>query len=204
LAVLHPTTTNTYLCPMHLIIKNMVCPRCVSSVEEILKQNNLQSKYVRLGEVELAKEPGKTKLQQFAKDLVQAGFELLDDQRMQLIEQVKNLLIQKVQSGHVEEHFSVSKYISDHIYKDYSSISRLFSEVEGITIEQFFILQKIEKTKEWLIYDEQSLSQIAFDLGYSSTQHLSSQFRKVTGMTPSSFKQLGALHRKPIDGVKNP
>ena len=180
----------------------MVCPRCITSVEQLLKKNNLQANHVRLGEVELAKEPGKAELQQFAEDLKQTGFELLDDQKMKLIEQVKNLLIQKVQSGNIDEHSGISKYISDNIYKDYSSISRLFSEVEGITIEQFFILQKIEKTKEWLIYNEQSLSQIAFNLGYSSTQHLSSQFKKLTGMTPSQFKQLGAVHRKSIDGVK--
>lgn len=180
----------------------MVCPRCISSVEQLLEKNSLQAKYVRLGEVELTKEPGKTKLQQFAQDLKETGFELLDDQKMQLIEKVKNLLIQKVQSGNIDEHFSISKYINDNIYKDYSSISRLFSEVEGITIEQFFILQKIEKTKEWLMYDEQSLSQIAFNLGYSSTQHLSNQFKKLTGMTPSQFKQLGASHRKHIDDVK--
>jgi AraC family transcriptional regulator len=188
---------------MKLTIKNMVCPRCITSVEQLLEKNNLQAKYVRLGEVELKKDPGKTKLQQFAQDLKQTGFELLDDQKMQLIEQVKNLLIQKVQSGNMDEHFSISKYISDNIYKDYSSISRLFSGVEGITIEQFFNLQKIEKTKELLIYDEQSLGQIAFNLGYSSTQHLSSQFKKLSGMTPSQFKQLGVLHRKPIDGVKD-
>jgi len=180
----------------------MVCPRCITSVEQLLKQNNLQAKYVRLGEVELTKEPGKAKLQQFAEDLKQTGFELLDDQKMQLIEQVKNLLIKKAQSGKIDEHFSISKYISDNIYKDYSSISRLFSEVEGVTIEQFFILQKTEKIKEWLIYGEQSLSQIAFNLGYSSTQHLSNQFKKLTGMTPSQFKELGAAHRRPIDGVK--
>jgi len=188
---------------MRLIIKNMVCPRCITSVGEILKKHNLDAKHIRLGEVELTKEPGKAKLQKFAEDLKQTGFELLDDQKMQLIEQVKNLLIQKVQSGNVNDHFSVSKYISKNIYKEYSSISKLFSEVEGITIEQFFILQKIEKTKEWLVYNEQSLSQIASDLGYSSTQYLSNQFKKLTGMTPSQFKQLGALHRKPIDGVKD-
>jgi AraC-like DNA-binding protein len=186
---------------MKLIIKNMVCPRCITSVEQLLEKNNLQAKYVRLGEVELAKEPGKTKLERFAEDLKQTGFELLDDQKMQLIERVKNLLIQKVQSGEIDDHFSISKYISDSIYKDYSSISRLFSGVEGITIEQFFNLQKIEKTKELLMYDEQSLSQIAFNLGYSSTQHLSNQFKKLTGMTPSQFKQLGATHRKHIDDV---
>jgi len=181
----------------------MVCPRCITSVEQLLEKNDLAANYVRLGEVELTKDPGKKKLQQFAEDLKQTGFELLDDQKTQLIERVKNKLIQKVQSGDIEEHFSVSKLINEHIFKDYSSVSKLFSEVEGITIEQFFILQKIEKTKEWLMYDELSLGQIAFQLGYSSTQHLSSQFRKLTGMTPSQFKQIGASHRKPIDGVKH-
>ena len=188
---------------MKLIIKNMVCPRCIMSVEEILKKHHLEANYVRLGEVELKEEPDKAVLQQFARSLEQTGFELLDDQKTQLIEQVKNLLIQKVQGGNVEEHFSVSKYLGDHIYKDYSSVSKLFSEVEGVTIEQFFILQKIEKTKEWLVYNELSLSQIALNLGYSSTQHLSNQFKKLTGMTPSQFRQLGALHRRPIDGVKD-
>ena len=126
---------------------------------------------------------------------------MLDDQKAQLIEKVKNLLIQKVQSGEVEEHFSLTKFIGEKIFKDYSSISKMFSQLEGVTLEQFFNLQKIEKVKEWLIYNEQSLTQIAFNLGYSSTQHLSSQFKKLTGMTPSQFKQLGALHRKPIDNI---
>jgi AraC family transcriptional regulator len=188
---------------MRLIIKNMVCPRCITSVEQLLKKNELEASYVRLGEVELTTEPTEAQLSNFAEDLEQTGFELLDDQKQQLIEQVKNLIIRKAQSGNIEEHFSVSKFIGEHIFKDYTSISKLFSEVEGVTIEQFFILQKIEKTKEWLMYNEQSLGQVAFNLGYSSTQHLSSQFKKLTGMTPSQFKQLGALHRKPIDGVKD-
>ena len=106
-----------------------------------------------------------------------------------------------MQSGEVEEHFSLTKFIGEKIFKDYSSISKMFSQLEGVTLEQFFNLQKIEKVKEWLIYNEQSLTQIAFNLGYSSTQHLSSQFKKLTGMTPSQFKQLGALHRKPIDNI---
>lgn len=186
---------------MKLIIKNMVCPRCITSVEQILKKNKLEAKHIRLGEVELSNDPDEAVLQRFADDLKQTGFGLLDDQKMQLIAQIKNLLIQKVQSGNVEEHFSVSKYLTEHIFKDYSTISKLFSEVESVTIEQFFILQKIEKTKEWLIYNEQSLSQIAFNLGYSSTQHLSTQFKKLTGMTPSQFKRLGAIQRKPIDSI---
>lgn len=181
----------------------MVCPRCISSVEQILIRNHLQTKYVRLGEVELEKMPTASQLKKFTQELLDTGFELLDDQKAQLIEQVKNLLIQKVQSGTIEEHFSLTKFIGEKVFKDYSSVSKLFSELESITLEQFFNLQKIEKVKEWLIYNQQSLTQIAFDLGYSSTQHLSSQFKKLTGMTPSQFKQLGALRRKPIDNVKD-
>ncbi len=179
----------------------MVCPRCIASVEQVLQEQQLTAKYIRLGEVELYEDPGIAALQQLAAALKKNGFEVLDDQRMQLIERVKNLLIQKVQSGDIEEHFSITKFLGEKIFKDYSAVSKLFSEVEGITIEHFFILQKIEKIKEWLIYDEQSLGQVAINLGYSSTQHLSSQFKKLTGMTPTQFKQLGALHRKPIDAV---
>ncbi len=188
---------------MRLVIKNMVCPRCITSVQQLLAKHKLQANYVRLGEIELTKDPSKAQLQQLAASLQETGFELLDDQRTQLIEKVKNLLIQKVQSGSVEEHFSVSKYLGENVFKDYSSVSKLFSEVEGITIEQFFILQKIEKTKELLVYNELSLGQIAFNLGYSSTQHLSNQFKKLTGMSPTQFKKPGALHRKPIDAVKD-
>jgi AraC family transcriptional regulator len=186
---------------MKLFIKNMVCPRCISSVEQILKENKLEAKYVRLGEIELIKAANKKQLENLSDGLQKVGFELLDDAKTQLIEQIKTLLIQKVQNGNIEDHFSISKYLTEKIFKDYPSISKLFSEVEGITIEQFFLLQKIEKTKEWLIYNELSLSQIAFNLGYSSTQHLSSQFKKLTGMTPTQFKSLGSVHRKPIDGL---
>jgi AraC-like DNA-binding protein len=186
---------------MRLMIKNMVCPRCIASVEQLLEQCELNANYVHLGEVELSEAPSPEILQSLVNGLMERGFELLDDQRSQLIERIKNLLIQKVQSGAIEEHFSVSKYLLSHIFKDYSSLSRLFSEVEGVTIEQFFLLQKIEKAKEWFMYDEQILSDIAFHLGYSSTQHLSSQFKKLTGMTPSQFKKLGTPHRKPIDNI---
>lgn len=186
---------------MKLIIKNMVCPRCIRAVEELIKENNLETLYVRLGEVALTKDPGKRKLDQFSAALAQNGFELLDDRKMQLIEKIKNLLISKVQEGNMEDHFSVGKYIGKKIFKDYSALSKLFSEVEGITIEQFFILQKLEKAKEWLMYDELNLSQIALRLGYSSPQHLSNQFKKFTGMTPTQFKQLGASHRKALDDV---
>ena len=179
----------------------MVCPRCIMSVESILKENKFDAEYVRLGEIEITNTPDKIQLQKFSDDLNKVGFELLDDQKKQLIEKIKTLLIQKVQEGKIEFHFSIHTYIAQHIFKDYSSISKLFSQVEGITIDQFFILQKIEKTKEWLIYNELSLSQIAFNLGYSSTQHLSGQFRKLTGMTSTKFKSLGNGHRITIDNL---
>jgi AraC family transcriptional regulator len=184
---------------MKIFIKNMVCPRCITSVEDILKKNNLEATNVHLGEVVLPAEPSKEQLEILSNDLKAVGFELLDDQKTQLIEKIKSLLIQKVQEGDIEEHFSISKFITGNVFKDYPSLSKLFSEVEGITVEQFFILQKIEKTKEWLIYNELSLSDIAFRLGYSSTQHLSGQFKKLTGMTPGQFKSLGSSHRKSID-----
>lgn len=186
---------------MKLFIKNMVCPRCIMSVEQILKNNKIPSKYVRLGEVELVKDLSEKQLNHFSTELQKVGFELLDDAKTKLIEKIKMLLIQKVQDENIEEHFSINKYLTQKIFKDYSSLSKLFSEVEGITIEQFFILQKTEKIKERLIYNEQSLGEIALNLGYSSTQHLSGQFKKLTGMTPTQFKSLGSLHRKPIDGV---
>ncbi len=180
----------------------MVCPRCITSVEQLLQQNGLVPKSVRLGEVELQAVPGKEAMKNFTEGLKRTGFELLDDQKMQLIEQVKTLLIGKVQSGDIEEHFSISRFLLQHIHKDYSAVSKLFSGVESITIEQFFILQKIEKVKEWLAYDQQSLQQIAISLGYSSPQHLSAQFKKSTGMTPGQFKQQGVTHRKPIDNLR--
>ena len=179
----------------------MVCPRCIMSVEEILKENKLQAKYVQLGEVELLSDPSNQQLQKLSDNLQKVGFELLDDQKTRVIEKIKMLLIKKVQEGDIEEHFSIQKFLSKKILKDYSSLSKLFSEVEGITIEQFFLLQKIEKTKEWLTYNELSLSEIALNLGYSSTQHLSSQFKKFTGMTPTTFKSLGTSLRKTIDKV---
>lgn len=186
---------------MKLFIKNMVCPRCIMSVEQILKENKLQAKTVQLGEVELENAASKPQLEKLSDDLKKVGFELLDDQKTRIIERIKNVLIQKVQQGDIEDHFGLQKFLTEKILKDYSSLSKLYSEVEGITIEQFFILQKIEKTKEWLTYNELSLSQISVNLGYSSTQHLSSQFKKLTGMTPTTFKSLGAGMRKAIDKV---
>ncbi|HEY0067322.1 MAG TPA: AraC family transcriptional regulator [Flavisolibacter sp.] len=186
---------------MKLFIKNMVCPRCIMSVEQALRENNIRYSHIHLGEVDLLEQPTDSQLSGFSTALQKLGFELLDDQRRQQIEKIRNLLIQKVQAGNIEEHFGLSKFLTSELHRDYSHLSKLFTEVEGITIEQFFILQKIEKVKEWLAYNQLSTDDIAFRLGYSSVQHLSSQFKKVTGMTPGQFKKLGAAQRKPLDGV---
>lgn len=184
---------------MKLYIKNMVCPRCIMSVESLLKEKGIAFYFVQLGEIGLVENLSDKQLKVLGEDLSQLGFELLSDPSTQLIDKVKSALIQKIQTG-IEDHFSIQKFLSKKILKDYSSISKLFSSVEGITIEQYFILQRVEKAKELLMYNEMSLSDIAFSLGYSSTQHLSAQFKRVTGMTPTQFKSLGNIARKPIDG----
>ena len=178
----------------------MVCNRCIMVVSQLLENLKIKAQNITMGEVELT-EPLTEEQQQLLNEKLKAiGFELLDDEKHKLVEKIKSLLIQKVQTGEIEEHFSITAFLTKSILKDYSGISRLFSEVEGITIEQFFILQKIEKVKEWLIYGESNLSEIAGKLGYSSLAHLSAQFKKLTGLTPGNFKKIGGS-RKSIDKI---
>lgn len=179
----------------------MVCKRCIMVVRQEFEKRGIIPNEVNMGEVILKNVPTKSQLENINTHLQELGFEILDNRRQKQIENVKKLLIVQVQSGEVPEHFSLGEFLSKKMSKDYTQISRLFSEVEGITIEQFFILQKIEKVKEWLTYDELTLSEIAWKLGYSSVAHLSSQFKKVTGLTPSDFKKLGGKHRKSLDQI---
>lgn len=181
-------------------IKNMVCNRCVIVVQQELEKLKLIASNVSIGEVEFFKPATEKQLKLLSERLNKLGFELLDNQKQQQVEKIKNLLIKKVQLEEIEEHFSITYYITKAVNKDYSYISRLFSEVEGITIEHFFILQKMEKVKELLIYGELNLSEISYRLGYNSLAHLSGQFKKIEGVTPSSFKANGG-QRKPIDKV---
>lgn len=170
-----------------LYIKNMVCDRCKLSVARVL--DNLQVPYRRidLGEVELVNEPGEQFLHDFKQQITPLGFELIEDRNSRVISKIKSAVLELVRSG---KKTKLSGYLSDAVLKDYNSLSTLFSSVEGITIEQYFILQKIEYVKELLAYDELSLSEIAYKLQYSSVQHLSNQFKKVTGLTPTRFKLL--------------
>lgn len=183
---------------MKLYIKNMVCPRCIMAVENILVSQGIQPLDVRLGEVIVAREMNGEEIKAFRLALETVGFELLDDNQQQLIELIKTTIINHIHfSG--ESGFNMSEILSRELKKDYSLLSKLFSVTEGITIEHYTILQKIEKAKELLTYNKQTLSEIAFALGYSSVAHLSSQFKKVTGLTPSQFKSQGIGLRKSID-----
>jgi len=179
----------------------MVCNRCIMVIKQELEKQNLLPALVSMGEVELSKPATDKQLKSLDERLKELGFELLDDQKQKQIEKIKTLLIKQIQSGELQEHFSITNFLTKALNKDYSYISRLFSEVEGITIEQFFILQKIEKVKELIIYNEMNLSEISYQLGYSSVAHLSAQFKKVTGLTPSHFRKMGATHRHSLDDV---
>jgi len=182
-----------------LYIKNMVCNRCILVVKQELDKLQLKTQSVILGEVALENTPTAKQLQQLDERLSSLGFEILDDAKQQLIEKIKTIILERTRDGIENKQYNFSEILSKQLHKDYSSLSKLFSEVAGITIEQYIIQQKIEKAKELIIYDELNISEIAFRLGYSSTAHLSAQFKKVTGMTPSDFKKLGNSERKPLD-----
>lgn len=186
---------------MQLYIKNMVCDRCRKVVKEELTKLGLEPIRTELGEVEVAGVLSAAQLEQIQSALVPLGFELIDDKKSRTIEKIKSLVIDLVHHTEEPTKLKYSEYLSGHLHSDYPSLSKLFSEVEGITIEQYIISQKIEKVQELLVYDELSLSQIADRLGYSSVAHLSSQFKKTTGLTPSFFKNLDIRKRKPLDEV---
>ena len=184
-----------------LFIKNMVCNRCIMAVKNELDKLGIEPIDVQLGEVTLEKELTTQEKEKFSKALVSLGFELIDDKKSRLIEQIKNTIIDLVHHQDNETKTNLSDVLSEKLHHDYNYLSNLFSEVEGTTIEKYFIAQKIEKVKELLVYDELSLSEIAFRLNYSSVAYLSNQFKKVTGLSPSHFKKIREDRRKPLDEV---
>lgn len=187
---------------MKLHIKNMVCQRCIMAVEQALDTLSLKYHHVQLGEIDL----GETELNNTSNQfkalehaLTTLGFEILNSKQSKTIEAIKRICLQYIAQNHATK-ITLSKHISNDLHTDYSHLSQIFSSVEGMTIEQYYIAQRIEKVKEFLVYDEKSLSEIAFDLGFSSVAHLSAQFKKVTGMTPSYFRSLkNPLHRRGLD-----
>jgi YesN/AraC family two-component response regulator len=186
---------------MKLYIKNMVCSRCKMVVKSQLENAGLHPLSVHLGEVEIEGNVSGPKLKELDNILRSVGFELIDDKKSQTIEKIKNAIVNLVHHSDHDIKTNLSTYITSKIHQDYNYLSNLFSEVEGTTIEKYYISQRIERAKELLMYDELSLSQIADRLGYSSVAYLSNQFKKITGFTPSYFKTLKEQKRRNIEDL---
>lgn len=172
-----------------LYIKNMVCPRCITAVEHIFNTLNIAVENIVLGQVTLQNSLSKLEKDTLNGELITQGFELLEDQQTQLIGQIKSILIHHIHHQTKALKVNYSDLLTEQLHVEYSSLSKLFSSVEGITIERFVLKQKIEKVKELLFYDQFSLSEIAHQMHYSSVAHLSAQFKRETGMTPTGFKK---------------
>jgi AraC-like DNA-binding protein len=187
----------------NLFIKNMVCDRCIRVVQEELEKAGLKVKQVVLGEAVVEEELSQLQKNSIHNRLSAHGFEIIDDRKVAIIEKIKNLVVELIHHNHsgTQIHTNYSDYLSEALHMDYHYLSTLFSSMENVTIEKYIILQKIERVKELLIYNELTLSEIAWQMGYSSVQHLSSQFRKATGYTPSAFKQIRENTRKSLDQV---
>jgi len=191
---------------MKLFIKNMVCDRCIMAVENVLKELSLSAKSVKLGEVDFGHAFGEQDLaeveSQLRARLEELGFAFLNNKQSQMIEKIKLTCLDIINHTDGDNKVKLSHQIQESLNRDYHYLSNLFSSVEGITIEQYFIRQRIEKVKELLVYDELSLGEIAYQLGFSSVAHMSGQFKKVTGMTPSHFKSMKSVSdRSPLDKV---
>jgi len=187
---------------MKLYLKNMVCNRCKLVVKQELENIGFHPISIELGEIDFAEELDDAQLATIDKKLEPLGFERIDNRKNRIVAQIKQELIKVVYQSEELPTIHLSDLLMQTLHFDYSYLSNLFSEVEGVTIEKFFIALKIERVKELLAYEEHTLSEIAYRMGYSSVAHLSSQFKKVTGLTPSSFKQLkDTTKRIPIDEV---
>ncbi|APD08210.1 hypothetical protein UJ101_02712 [Flavobacteriaceae bacterium UJ101] len=185
---------------IEISVKNMVCNRCIKVVREELIQHEIDFVRVDLGKIYFDKALSNQTKRQLATLLEKEGFELLEDKNQQLVNTIKSFIIKQIhQKEHLDSNLNTSKVLSNELGMDYTQISKLFSQTEGRTIEHYTIEQKIEYVKELLIYGELTLSEISYKLNYSSPQHLSRQFKQVTGMTPTAFKNNG--HRKTLDTI---
>jgi AraC-like DNA-binding protein len=182
-----------------IFIKNMVCPRCIASVEAILKNLKIDYGSVTLGQVNTPQIISTEKKEVLNEVLLSHGFELLEDSKSKIINKIKGLIVDEIHYKKDILKVNFSSFIAEELDQEYTSLSKLFSSVEGITIERFILKQKIEKVKELLFYNQLTLSEIAFQLNYSSTAHLSSQFKKETGLTPTQFKNIRKPLRKSLD-----
>ena len=179
----------------------MVCIRCKMVVREELTKLGLQFGTVELGEVEILEHITLRKHEEFRAALLKSGLELMDDKKSVLIQKIKNIIVELVHYSEEPLSLKFSEFLSQKLSHDYTYLANLFSEVQGTTIEKFFISHKIERVKELLVYDELTLTEIAFQMHYSSVSHLSTQFKKVTGLTPSYFKQMRDKRRNMLEDM---
>ena len=188
---------------MKLHIKNMVCDRCILAVEDILQNEAIPFHKVIYGEVHLQNKLSVDQKESLIKKFDEIGFRLIDNRSAALIENIKQLVMKRARNENdmYGNKLKLSQYLSNQVNHEYTYLSSLFSSAEGRTIENYFIEQRIEKAKELLIYGHLTLSQIAFDLEYSSVAHLSAQFKKVTGLTPTYFKEMGVSKRMSLDKI---
>ena len=184
-----------------IYVKNMVCDRCKLAVAKVLRDVGLTPTDIRLGVVTVAGRLGESEIRRLRPALRALGFDLLEDRQKQTVERIRCAVIELVHYRDGKSDVNLSEYLSSSLGIDYSVLSKLFSESEGMTIERYFILQKIERVKELLFYGEMSLGEIAFKMNYSSTAHLSAQFKSVTGMTPTQFKTTGRKELTQLDRV---
>lgn len=188
---------------MILFVKNMVCNRCIMMVQQLLDRLSIPYEKVELGEIVLYDRLDDETFLRLNAELNLLGFDLLNDRKASIISQIKSCIIKYI---HSDDELLMNKKLSvilaEQLHTDYNYLSALFSSIESITIEKYVILQRIERVKELLAYDELNLNEIAFKLSYSSVQHLSLQFKKITGLTPSQYKQSAKeIGRKPLDEV---
>jgi len=187
---------------MKIFIKNMVCDRCVRTVKKIFDANNITVKTIELGEIEIMEDSLGNKQNTIEEELEKEGFQVIDERNGKIIEGIKNTVVNIIHHDKSNnKSLNYSEILEQKLLKDYSFLSRLFSETEGITIENYIIRQKIERVKELLVYNELSLSEIAHEMNYSSVAHLSAQFKKITGLTPTYFKTIKNHKRQTLDRV---
>lgn len=184
-----------------LHIKNMVCPRCITAVDNVLKELKISTEKIELGQVHLSKELDETVRKELSDKLTTLGFELLSSSNSQLISEIKTAIIQQIHHNSEPLTVNFSDFLSEQLNYDYPYLSRLFSAVEGMTINRFIVIQKIEKVKELLFYDELTATAIAHQLNYNSVAYLSGVFKKETGMTLTQFKELRGPNRKGISDL---
>lgn len=185
----------------HMYIKNMVCRRCILTVTEIFNESGVQPVDVELGTVFLPRPLAQEEFKSIQTKLEAYGFEVIDDKRMRIIEQIRIGVIEYVRHPEFQGTKNLSEYLQEKCHREYSSLSKLFTEMKGISIEKYSIAQRIELVKELLVYNELTVSEIADKLHYSSVAHLSAQFKSATGLSPTRFKQMKGHKLKPLDEI---